>query len=261
MADGGFLMNTRTRVALLALAALSAACGDAVAPHSPAADVTSFTGGVTTALTVSDTVRFAITIDPWHTTTFSLGAGNVLTFPAGSVCDPSRSTYGAGEWDKPCIAARSSVTENVTAWLDAQGHPQVDFSPNIRFVPSLLPTGWVTLTFADYQASLDPAFKILYCKDASASCIDESKTDPSLLTLRDPVTGKLTRRIKHFSGYLIGAGDDSSSDGGSAMNKAPSGPRIPPSAPPTLSQPSLITASLSALRSSGYILASGENGR
>jgi hypothetical protein len=257
----GALMHKGTRIALLAVVALCAACGDAVAPPSPAADVTSYNGGVTTALSATDTVRFTITIDPWHTSVFSLGAGNVLTFPAGSVCDPNRSTYGAGEWDKPCIAARSPVSETVTGWLDSHGHPQVDFSLNLRFVPSALPTGWVTLTFADYQASLDPAFNILYCRNPRATCVDESKQDPSLRTFRDPVTGRVTRRIKHFSGYLIGAGDDSSSNGGGAMNKAPSGPRLPTPVSPALTQPSITTASLNVLRSSGYILASGESGR
>ncbi|HEY4217026.1 MAG TPA: hypothetical protein VGM67_07810 [Gemmatimonadaceae bacterium] len=251
-------MKFGTRFALLTVALLSAACSDTVAPHSPATGATSFNGGVTAELTPLDTVRFTITIDPWHSTMFSLGAGNVLTFPAGSVCDPAHSSYGDGQWDKPCTAARTAVTENVTAWLDAHGHAQVDFSPNLRFVPSMLPTGWVTLTFADVQASLDPMFSILYCKDVHAPCVNESKKDPSLLTVRDPITGKVTRRIKHFSGYLVGAGDDSTDDGGGDRNKAPSAPRLPSIHAPAQAQSSLTTASLATLRSSGYILASGE---
>lgn len=241
------MTNTR-RIALSAIVVLAAGCGEAVAPRSPAIDASAaYGGGVTTQLTTRDTVSFTITIDPWRTTVYDLGAGNTLTFPAGSVCDPNKSTYGDGEWDKPCTAARSTVTENVTAWLDAKGHPQVDFSQNLRFVPSALPTGWVTLTFGDYQASLDPMFNILYCKKPKSPCVDESKKDPSLLTVRNPVTGKVTRRIKHFSGYLVGAGDDEG-----ARNVAPIAPKLP-AAP----APSVTTASYRSSRSSGYILASG----
>ena len=203
-------MKTR-RIALLALAATLGACSEAVAPGSRAPDTQPLVGGVTTDLSMTDTTRFSITIDPWRPTTFNLGAGNTLNFPAGSVCDPNTSTYGATEWDVACNAARYAVTVNVRAWLNAKGHPRVDFTPNIRFVPSLLPTGWVNITFADMAASLDPWYNILYCPTVNGACLNEASTDASLLTVRDPVTGKVTRRLKHFSGYLVGAGGDSSS--------------------------------------------------
>ena len=193
--------------ALIALISLVTACGDrSVAPQSQQNDQPAAGTGVTTQLTRSDTVRFTITINPHRSTHFYLGAGNSLNFPAASVCDPTVSTYGPSEWDNPCVAATRTIAENVTAWLDAGGHPQVDFSPSLRFVPSMLPSGWVTLTFGDVQASLDPMYNILYCSTPTADCVDESLTDPDLLNTRDPVTGKLTRRIKHFSGYLVGAG-------------------------------------------------------
>jgi hypothetical protein len=208
------MMKNAIKVALLGVAVLSAACSDAVAPRSDASNTRDVAvGGVTTNLTSYGKITFGIDIDPWRTTSFYLGAGNTLIFPAGSVCDMSQTSYGEGQWDKPCVAARSTVHETVTAWLDSHGHPQVDFSPNLRFVPSELPTGWVTLSFSDYQASLDPLFNILYCHTPTSQCVDESKKDASLLTVRNPVTGKVTRRIKHFSGYLVGAGDDSTSDG------------------------------------------------
>src|SRR5262249_24916451 len=76
-----------------------------------------------------------------------------------------------------------------------------------RFVPSSNPSQWVVLTFADLQASLNPMFNVLYCVSSNSQCTDESKTDPSLVTVRNPVTGKVTRRIKHFSGYNVAAGD------------------------------------------------------
>ncbi|HEY5061470.1 MAG TPA: hypothetical protein VII52_08025, partial [Gemmatimonadaceae bacterium] len=66
---------------------------------------------------------------------------------------------------------------------------------------------------------------IAYCPDLSSACIDESTVDPSLQTTSDPVTGQVTRRIKHFSGYLVGAGDamGMSSD----MNKVAAGKTSP----------------------------------
>jgi hypothetical protein len=213
--------------AVIALISLVAACGDrSVAPQSQPSDESAGVGGVTTQLTQSDTVRFTITINPHRSTHFYLGAGNSLNFPAASVCDPAVSTYGPSEWDNPCVAATRTIAENVTAWLDAGGHPQVDFSPSLRFVPTMLPTGWVTLTFGDLQASLDPMYNILYCSTPDAVCVDESLTDLSLVTTRDPVTGQLTRRIKHFSGYLVGAGDDGMSIS-SDFNKRSHGGMLP----------------------------------
>jgi hypothetical protein len=248
-----------TKVSKLALAGLVAAvagCSDVVAPPGPVQDASpAFGGGVTTALSGVDTTQFSITIDPWRSTSYNLGEGNTLTFPAGSVCDPTKSTYGTGEWDKPCSASRSSVTVHVKAWLDAQGHPRVDFTPNLRFVPSLLPTGWVQLTFGDYAASLDPFYNILYCRNENAACIDESKTDPSLLTVRNPVTGKVTRRIKHFSGYNVGAGDDVPP---SDLNKVGTGLKLAPQAPAAPAEPSVKTASNTTAHRSGYILVSGD---
>jgi hypothetical protein len=75
------------------------------------------------ALTGTDTLRFNITIDPSRTTYADLGYGNSITFPDHSLCDPNKSNYGVGEWDKPCTLAYWPVTVPVKAWLDATGHP------------------------------------------------------------------------------------------------------------------------------------------
>jgi hypothetical protein len=196
----------------LALVAVLAACSDSVAPRADApGTVTGEDGGASGDLSASDTTRFRIRIDAHRSTKFSLGSGNDITFPAGAVCDPATSSYGVTEWDKPCTPARSTVTVNVKAWLDGHGHARVDFTPNLRFVPSTLPTGWVNITFGDRAASLDPFYNILYCVTDTSACYDESITDLSLVTLRDPVTGKVTRRVKHFSGYNVGAGSDDGS--------------------------------------------------
>jgi hypothetical protein len=191
------------------LATLMACSENSVSPKIDLSEETSFihVGGASRALTPADTFRFDMTIDPKHNTTWDLGAGNSLTFPRGSLCDVN-STYGPTEWDKQCTPAKSRVTLKVTVWIDANGHPRVDFVPSVRFVPSLDPRDWVILTFSDWAASLSPWFNILYCPTATSACYNEALVDPSVATLRDPRTGKVTRRIKHFSGYNVAAGDE-----------------------------------------------------
>lgn len=201
--------------ALIALVAVLAACSeDAVGPRSatPNEPASVEGGGSSAHLTSVDTTRFSITIDPSTRTTYNLGSGNSIVFPAHTLCDPTKSSYGAGEWDKPCTLATQPLTISVKTWIARNGHPQVDFTPSVRFAPSMYPTQWVVLSFSDYQASLDPSFKILYCPKPQGGCKDESKKDPSLATMRNPFTGQVTRRVKHFSGYNVAAGDSGDSD-------------------------------------------------
>jgi len=208
-------MRYSVRLGMIAIAAALAACSEssmAPAKQAPQAAVFEHGGGATADLSSTDTLKFSITIDPLHQTYYDLGSGNSIMFPAGSLCDPVRSSYGSNEWDKPCVQATSPVTVAVAVWLDARGHPRADFTPNVRFVPSADSKQWVRITFSDFQASLDLSFSILYCPSLHSRCKDEAKKDPTLATYRDPITHKLTRRIKHFSGYNVAAGDDSSDD-------------------------------------------------
>lgn len=202
-------MKIASKIALFAFAAGLAACSDSsVAPKSQAPTAAAaITGGSTAALTSFDTLRFSFVIDPSRQTFYYLGAGNSIVFPKGSLCDPYKSTYGIGQWDRPCPLATQPLIENAKAWIDKYGHPRIDFSPSIRFVPSNDPTQWVVMSFTDFSASWNPMSSINYCVSASAAnCIDESKSDPSLATVKDPVTGQLTRRLKHFSGYNVFSG-------------------------------------------------------
>ena len=159
------------------------------------------------------------------------------------------------------------MTVNVKAWLDAGGHPQTDFSPDLRFVPSVQPNHWVEISFGDTQASTDLSFAILYCKNPHAHCVDEAKFDPTLATRRDPLTGQVMRRIKHFSGYLVGAGESRLMDNSWSLAAAGSALAAPMVAAPLRPNPSLpVGASRAkapfapAVRQrikSGYILVSG----
>jgi len=261
-------MRTTSGIALLTLGMALAACSDnTMAPKMDAARPQSVHGGgVTAALTQTDTMRFAITINPHTRTYWDLGAGNSITFPAHSLCDPSVSSYGIGEWDKPCVPATNPQPIQVKAWVDGAGHPRVDFYPNVRFVPSTDPYNWVVLSFADLTASLDPFFNIDYCPVVTSNdCINEALTDPSVATVHDPVTGKVTRRLKHFSGYNVAAGD--SDDGSTIYDGTTTGPSlsrrrtIPSSLPDNDSHYSegeqLYQRILREYNRSGYILASG----
>jgi hypothetical protein len=220
-------MNKVTKPAVLALAIGLAACGEsAVAPRSQAPSAPSSPaavgGGSNATLTAFDTIRFSIVIDPARATYYNLGAGNSISFPAGSLCDPSKSTYGVGEWDKSCTLATAPLTVNAIAWLDGSNHPHIDFNPSVRFVPSSDPANWVTISFTDYYASWMSSSAIGYCRTVTSTCVDESKLDPTMATVRDPITGVLKRRIKHFSGYNVFSGRDGDDGSGSSMSVSPS---------------------------------------
>lgn len=201
---------------LLLLAVALAACSDGtVAPPSQRVAGPSAVGGSTADLSQLDTTRFSFVIDPAQSTSYYLGAGNTITFPAGSLCDLS-STYGMGHWDDPCVSATQAITVNAKAWLDRRGHPRVDFDKQIRFVPTSDQSKWVVISFTDYSGAYTLTSSVLYCPNVNAGeCIDESRSDPSLATYKDSTTGRMSRRVKHFSGYNVFSGqpcDPSPSD-------------------------------------------------
>jgi hypothetical protein len=135
---------------------------------------------------------------------FSMGPHHVY-FPARAICDPAKSTYGVTEWDKPCEPLSSSITIKAEVRV-TNGVPWVYFTPNLRFVPSSYPTRWVWL-YLESRQRLDPAdmdrFKILWFSEVGAQAIDESLSDPTLVTHLWPDVGLVYRRIKHFSGYQV----------------------------------------------------------
>lgn len=221
-------MNKAIKTVLSLTAMLAAGCSDGtVAPKASSfVDSTIPGGGATAALTASDTLHFTFVIDPSRTVSYPLGAGNSIVFPAGSLCDPDHSTYGAGEWDNACPVATSPVTIETKAWLDAQGYAHVDFSRHVRFVPTANPAGWIMLSLDAYGADVNLWTKMVYCQtEQLSSCSDESIADPTLATLTNPVTGQLTRRVKHFSGYSLTSGRD---DMSSSFSKAAARPTVKP---------------------------------
>ena len=188
----------RTGYAALCVALLSACSDQRSSPLSPQLE----SHAISRAM-VGDTVVAEFTVSPWG------GRYNVvynllkIDFPAGAICDIPTSSYGPTEWDKPCVPTTQSVRVKSKAWLDAQGHPHVDFQPAMRFSPTLV--NGVQLYLKDPKGLFDPNATIFYCA-TDTNCYDESLTDASLRTRYDAYNSMFYRRIKHFSGYNVTAG-------------------------------------------------------
>jgi hypothetical protein len=131
---------------------------------------------------------------------------HAVVFPAHSICDPATSNYG--DWDAPCAPLTGPLT--ITARLStANGVRSVDFSPEIRFVPSTSSSRWVWMfmyTPEAHGAKDVSRFSILFSPTLGATPVNDAIGDPSLRTYVDSRSGLAFRRIKHFSGYSVGAG-------------------------------------------------------
>jgi hypothetical protein len=144
-------------------------------------------------------------VDPTKATTIKVGDHSVY-FPANSICDLS-SSYGEDQWDQSCTPATSPITITAT-WNSKYGHAYVDFEPAMRFVPTSDPSQYVTLTMKDYyDINTNYSYPIYWYRPTDGLWVDESVNDPSLGSWEDLNGNKVTRRIKHFSGYLVSAGE------------------------------------------------------
>jgi hypothetical protein len=131
--------------------------------------------------------------------------GNIIAFPAQSLCDPATNTYGPTEWLKPCTLATGKINFTVKSWWDAAGHPHADFKPALRFVPD--DTKKVRLYFQDAALANYSVVYIPYCNAANV-CVNEETNDPALRTYVAPLLGGgywVYRTLRHFSGYNVTA--------------------------------------------------------
>jgi hypothetical protein len=147
--------------------------------------------------------------------TFDIGGFYTLTVPADGVCTLS-SSYGPGTWDSPCDTLGPNESITVTATFGfSHGGPGIDFSPALRFSPSVQ----VTLSTALYANLLtnargfinaNPAafrrFGMYYAPSYGSDIVTDAATDPSLVTHINLTTGLVWRRVKHFSGYNVTSG-------------------------------------------------------
>ena len=146
--------------------------------------------------------------------TYAAGSFNV-SFPANAVCDPDLSSYGEGTWDSSCVPLGRAIRVSAQVRLGASG-VAIDFSPDIRFVPGKV----VTLStdmyapyiranrdfFARYPQALRP-LALYYSPTIGGNRVADYLSDPSLVTHIDLSTGRVWRRVKHFSGYSVTSGD------------------------------------------------------
>jgi hypothetical protein len=132
-----------------------------------------------------------------------------LSFPANAVCDPNAADTQAGyanhAWDAPCTQASGDVAIRATAkW--SNGRLYVDFQPALRFVPSAIVT-LSTDVFAPTVKFLDAngvtgGLPFYYTSGIDAPGVADALSDASLRTVVNS-SGRIQRRIKHFSGYFI----------------------------------------------------------
>jgi len=133
---------------------------------------------------------------------------HAVVFPANSICDPATSSYGEGQWDAPCTPLKRAI--KITARISTtNGSQAVDFSPELRFVPSTSTSRWVWIymyTPAARSAQDLSQFDILFAPTLGATPVNDAAQDPTLRTYVDSRLGMSFRRIKHFSGYAVGSG-------------------------------------------------------
>jgi hypothetical protein len=209
-------MNVPIRRALLCFGALIVGAGVACVGREPTgvdreqlSAVPASFGKAQTTPTVNlgtDTVVTVFVVFPSYTSAYPIASDHRLWIRAGGVCALS-STYGPGHWDDPCSVATDPILITARSWSDPQGHPHIDFTPRLRFVPFDGKRASAELYLKDRSASTDPSANILYCDNGV--CVDESLTDPTLTTQHDKQQGFVYRRIKHFSGYEVVVGRDS----------------------------------------------------
>jgi hypothetical protein len=148
---------------------------------------------------------------------FTIAGLYTITFPANSVCDPNRSTYGSTEWDKDCTVLDAGQYVKVHATLSlSSGGLAVDFSPALRFSPStkvIISTDIFAPIIAanpDYFSknphTLD-ALAILYSPALGGPGVKDFSIDHGVMTHVDLKTGRIWRRVKHFSGYSMTTGE------------------------------------------------------
>lgn len=138
---------------------------------------------------------------------FAIGRHGVY-FPANSICDPATSSYGPGTWDEPCTPLDRSIDLHAEVRTNDDGSTWVDFTPAIRFVPTdnSEQVVWMMMkTGVDVTADNYLKFGMLWMPNGTPDqLVNEAASDASLKTYVDVNRDVVFRRVKHFSGYLVG---------------------------------------------------------
>lgn len=147
---------------------------------------------------------YTFTIDPSQAQSIMLGASS-LVLPASSVCTLATTSYGPDKWNDACVPEALPVTITAVVKNAATNHPSIEFAPAMRFNPATSVQLHLYVTNAETLGNMTV---MKYCGPFSAVCVDESLTDSSLQTTVDAPAGLVSRRIKHFSGYVVAENGD-----------------------------------------------------
>jgi hypothetical protein len=200
-------MTARSRVAILTLLAatsfsLVACAGDSTAPKAAPSTSQLHTSpfvptGAQKALVGAIDGTYIFTVDPTQDQSLALGASRI-DIPANSVCELATSSYGAAYWNDQCTPESAPLTITAVVRDAGTDHPSVEFQPAMRFSPDRNVNLYLYVTD---QATLDNGKVMKYCNEFG--CVDESISDPDLVSNIDVVNRVVFRRIKHFSGYVV----------------------------------------------------------
>ncbi|MEP6733649.1 MAG: hypothetical protein ABJE10_23585 [bacterium] len=147
---------------------------------------------------------YTFTINPAIDQSIKLGASR-LDLPASSVCALATSSYGPTAWDSSCDREKLPVVITAVVKNAATTHPSVEFSPAMRFAPDKNVQLYLYVTDA---ATLTNMTVMKYCGPFNSVCVDESVVDKTLSTTVDKTAQFVSRRIKHFSGYVVAENGD-----------------------------------------------------
>ena len=164
------------------------------------------------AYVVAQTVDLVIPVSGGQVNVFDVFS---LHFPASAVCDPNaqdtQDGYTNAQWDAPCTPATTSIPIQATVKYSAGGKLYVDFQPALRFVPGVnvtLSTSVLAATVKAFDdAGITAGWSIAYSAAIDGTSIADALNDSSLRTKIHGASGKISRRIKHFSGYVITMAD------------------------------------------------------
>lgn len=205
-------------VALLAAAMFLGACSDnSTSPNVPAAAPSSQIATSSFVPTASQRAligvidgTYQVTFNPTYSQSFSLGP-NHLDIPAYAVCNLLTSGYGPDSWNKSCSPQVLPVTLTVVIKNSQSANPSIQFFPAMRFSPDKQVKLYM---YAPNVSATDAKnWLMFYCNDSKV-CVDESLSDPSLVTNIDYTNNVLFRRVKHFSGYVVAENSGDASNGG-----------------------------------------------
>jgi hypothetical protein len=177
----------------------------------PAGTPTINGSSVLRALVVAQTVDFVI---PASGGSVNLLDAYTITFPQGAVCDPNAEDtqigYANKTWDADCTPTTEDIA--VTAVLKfSNGKLYVDFQKSLRFVPNkrVVLSTTVMAGQVQWQNNIGDTdgWTIQYAAGIDAEAVTDALQDPSVRTIIVGSTGRIFRRIKHFSGYVVFTGE------------------------------------------------------